>query len=306
MGMGYTIECVLDCANHLGEGPVWDVREQCLYWVDSTGRREGKPAIWRYDPASGAVRNWVLDCDVGAMALRETGGAVLALNDGFYAFDFESGACDLIARTTDDTARARLNDGKCDRKGRFFAGGMDDKEELGICSLWRLDQDLSVSKVDEGIICSNGPCWSPDDSTFYFADTFKAEIWAYDYDIERGGISNRRVFTSLRGEPGFADGSTVDAEGYLWNAQVIGGDLVRYAPDGSIDLRIGMPVKNITSVMFGGANLDEIYVTSMARVQHPAQHDHFAAEIKPQFAAGALFRIKGLGIRGIAEHRFAG
>ena len=304
--MRFAIECVLDCENHLGEGPVWDVAEQCLYWVDSTGRRVGKPSIWRYDPATGDVRNWAVDRDIGAMALRENGGAILALNDGFYSFDFDSGALNRIALTTDNVERARLNDGKCDRKGRFFAGGMDDKEELGICGLWRLDPDLSVTKVDDGIICSNGPCWSPDDKIFYFADTFKREIWAYDYDLDNGSISNRRIFTSLVDEPGFADGSTVDADGYLWNAQVIGGELIRYTPEGKVDLRLTMPVKNITSVMFGGPNLDEIYVTSMARVQHPAQHDHFAAEVKPQFTAGGLFRIKGLGIRGVAEPRFAG
>ena len=304
--MRFAIECVLDCENHLGEGPVWDVAEQCLYWVDSTGRRVGKPSIWRYDPATGDVRNWAVDRDIGAMTLRENGGAILALNDGFYSFDFDSGALNRIALTTDNVERARLNDGKCDRKGRFFAGGMDDKEELGICGLWRLDPDLSVTKVDDGIICSNGPCWSPDDKIFYFADTFKREIWAYDYDLDNGSISNRRIFTSLVDEPGFADGSTVDADGYLWNAQVIGGELIRYTPEGKVDLRLTMPVKNITSVMFGGPNLDEIYVTSMARVQHPAQHDHFAAEVKPQFTAGGLFRIKGLGIRGVAEPRFAG
>ena len=304
--MGFAIECVVDCENHLGEGPVWDVADQSLYWVDSTGRRVGKPSIWRYDPASGDVQNWTVDRDIGAMALRQNGGAILALDDGFYTFDLDSGALDLIVKTTDNIERARLNDGKCDRHGRFFAGGMDDKEELGICGLWRLDPDLTVTKVEDGIICSNGPCWSPDDKIFYFADTFKAEIWAYDYDVNSGGISNRRVFASLEGEPGFADGSTVDADGYLWNAQVIGGDLVRYAPDGAVDFRLTMPVKNITSVMFGGPNLDEIYVTSMARVQHPAQHDHFAAEVKPQFMAGSLFRITGLGFRGVAEPRFAG
>ena len=304
--MGFAIECVVDCENHLGEGPVWDVADQSLYWVDSTGRRVGKPSIWRYDPHSGDVRNWTVDRDIGAMALRRNGGAILALDDGFYSFDFDSGALDLIVKTTDNVDRARLNDGKCDRQGRFFAGGMDDKEELGICGLWRLDPDLSLTKVEDGIICSNGPCWSPDDKIFYFADTFKAEIWAYDYDVNSGGISNRRVFASLEGEPGFADGSTVDADGCLWNAQVIGGDLVRYAPDGRVDFRLTMPVKNITSVMFGGPNLDEIYVTSMARVQHPAQHDHFAAEVKPQFMAGSLFRITGLGFRGVEEPRFAG
>jgi sugar lactone lactonase YvrE len=304
--MGFAIECVLECANHLGEGPVWDVEEQCLYWVDSTGRRVGNPAIWRWDPGTGTAKTWTVEHDIGAMALRKGGGAVLALNDGFYTFDFNSGQIELVAKIDDNAGRARLNDGKCDRRGRFLAGGMDDKEELGICGLWRLDPDFSLARLDDGIICSNGPCWSPDDRTFYFADTFRREIWAYDYDIGTGGVANRRVFASTKDDIGFADGSTVDAEGFVWNAQVIGGDLVRYAPDGSVDRRIGMPVKNITSVMFGGRNLDEIYVTSMARVQHPAQHDHFAHTNKPQFAAGGLFRITGLGIRGVAETRFAG
>ena len=304
--MPYSIECLIECANYLGEGPVWDVREGCLYWVDSTGRRVGKPAIWRYDPKTGTTRSWMLDRDVGAMALRAEGGAVLALNDGFYLFDFDSGATELIRHVTDDATRARLNDGKCDRRGRFFAGGMDDKEELGLCSLWRLDPDLSLTAVDTGIICSNGPCWSPDDKTFYFADTFKHEIWAYDYDIDAGQISNRRVFASTKNDLGFADGSTVDAEGFVWNAQVISGDLIRYSPDGRVERRIGMPVRNITSVMFGGDRLDDIYVTSMARVQHPATHDHFLVETKPQFAAGGLFRIRGLGIKGLPEARFGG
>ena len=183
---------------------------------------------------------------------------------------------------------------------------MDDKEELGVCSLWRLDADLTLTELDQGIICSNGPCWSPDDRTFYFAYTFQNEMWRYDYDIATGMVSNRRIFRSLRDDAGFADGSTVDAHGFVWNARVIAGELVRYAPDGSVDMLIGMPVRNITSVMFGGDRLDEIYVTSMARVAHPAAHDHFAAESKPQFSAGALFRIKGLGIRGIAEPKFAG
>ncbi len=304
--MVYSIECVIDCANHLGEGPIWDTAEGCLYWVDSTGCRVGKPAIWRHDPRNGVTKSWALDRDVGAMALRKDGGAVLALNDGFYVFDFRTGTTEPAAQISDDIARARLNDGKCDRRGRFFAGGMDDKEELGLCSLWRLDPDFSVTAVEQGIICSNGPCWSPDDRIFYFADTFKHEIWAYDYDIATGSPSNRRIFASTRDDAGFADGSTVDSEGFVWNAQVISGDLIRYAPDGSVDRKIGMPVRNITSVMFGGEDLQDIYVTSMARVQHPATHDHFRVQSKPQFAAGSLFRIRGLGIRGVPEPRFAG
>ncbi len=302
----YSIDCLLTCDNHLGEGPIWDVATQCLYWVDSTGPRVGKDAIWRLNPSTGEVSSWPLDQDIGAMTLREGGGSILALSDGFYSFDFDSGKPELIAKVDDDPARARLNDGKCDRAGRFFAGGMDDQEELGICGLWRLDPDLSLTKVEDGIICSNGPCWSPDNRTFYFADTFQNEIWAYDYDLDTGDLSNRRVFASTANDGGFADGSTVDAEGYLWNAQVISGDLIRYAPDGSVERKISMPVRNITSVMFGGADLEDIYVTSMARVSHPATHDNFSVETKPQFAAGGLFRIRGLGIRGLPETRFAG
>lgn len=304
--MAYSIECVVECGNHLGEGPVWDVEEGGLYWVDGTGRRVGKSSIWHLDPKTGKTRQWKLDHDVGAMALREGGGAVLALDDGFYFFDFNTAALELISLIDADQPRTRLNDGKCDRRGRFFAGAMDDKEELKNCALWRLDPDLIVAKVDDGIICSNGPCWSPDDKTFYFADTFQEEIWAYDYDISSGIPSRRRLFASTASDAGVADGSTVDAEGFLWNAQLISGELVRYAPDGTVERRIGMPVRNITSVMFGGANLDEIYVTSMARVKHPAVHDHFAVEEKPQFGAGHLFRLRGLGIRGLPEPRFAG
>ena len=304
--MGYQIECVVEAANHLGEGPLWDVEEGVLYWLDGTGRRVNKPSIWRLDPRTGTTRNWSLEHDIGAMALRKDGGAVLALDDGFYFFDFDSGALDLIVAIDAEQPRTRLNDGKVDRRGRFLAGGMDDEEALKLCGLWRLDPDLTTTKIDDGIICSNGPCWSPDDKTFYFADTFQQTMWAYDYDIETGAITHRREFASSAAQEGFYDGSTVDAEGCIWTAMVIGGDLIRYTPDGEVERRIGMPVKNITSVNFGGPDLDEIYVTSMARVSHPASHEHFAKQVRPQFGAGALYRIRGLGIRGVEEPRFGG
>ena len=304
--MPYTIECVVEDANHLGEGPIWDVEQGVLYWVDGTGRRVGNPSIWRLDPRTGQTTHWFLDHDVGAMALRRDGNAVLALDDGFYFFDFDSGALELIELIEAEEPRSRLNDGKVDRRGRFLAGGMDDQEELGLCGLWRLDPDLTTTKIDDGIICSNGPCWSPDDKIFYFADTFQQMMWAYDYDIETGRVSNKHDFASSEQEAGFYDGSTVDAEGCVWNAMVIGGELIRYTPDGEVDRRIGMPVKNITSVNFGGAKLDEIYVTSMARVSHPATHEHFTQQVRAQFGAGALFRIRGLGIQGVEEPRFAG
>ncbi|MDD9996373.1 MAG: SMP-30/gluconolactonase/LRE family protein, partial [Rhodospirillaceae bacterium] len=271
--MALRIERVLACANHLGEGPVWDTVSGVLWWLDGTGRRVGNPSIWRLQPSNGRVDNWSLNSDVGALAVRENGKLVLALDRGFHFFDPATEELELIELIEAEQPRSRLNDGKVDRRGRFIAGGMDDKEELPICGLWRLDPDLSVTRVEEGIICTNGPCWSPDDRTFYVADTFVDEFWAYDYDIDSGTLSNRRVFADTRGGAGVPDGSTVDEEGCLWNAELISGDLVRYDPEGNVERRIGMPVRNITSVMFGGDKLDEIYVTSMARVKHPAVHD---------------------------------
>lgn len=119
-------------------------------------------------------------------------------------------------------------------------------------------------------------------------------------------MSNKRTFASSSDDAGFYDSSTVDAEGCVWNAMVIGGELIRYTPDGEVERRIGMPVKNVTSLCFAGEQLDEIYVTSMARVSHPASHAHFAKQVQPQFGAGGLFRICALGIRGFAEPRFGG
>ena len=306
--MSVKIECILECNNHLGEGPVWDVEEGRLYWLDCTGPRLDLDAVWRLDPKSGKVESWALPKDIGAMALREKGGLVAAMCDGFYFMHIKGDSIELelIQEVDADIERTRLNDGKVDRRGRFFAGGMDDLEELRNCGLWRLDPDLSVTQVEEGLMCTNGPCWSPDDKTFYIADTFIEEFWAYDYDIENGTLANKRVHATTKEDEGVADGSTVDEEGYMWNAQLISGDLVRYAPDGTVERRIGMPVKNITSVMFGGDNLDELYVTSMARVKHPAVHDMFAVQAKPQFLAGSLFKVTGLGIRGVPEPRFGG
>jgi sugar lactone lactonase YvrE len=304
--MSYRIENLLNCGNHLGEGPVWDVDSGVLWWLDGTGRRVGNPSIWRLTPSTGCVDNWSLDHDVGALAVRKNGKLVLALDDGFYFFDPDSEELELISLVDADQPRTRLNDGKVDRRGRFFAGGMDDKEELAVCGLWRLDTDLSITKVDDGIICSNGPCWSPDDKTFYIADTFVDEFWAYDYDVDEGTVSNKRVFADTKESNGVPDGSTIDSEGCLWNAELITGDLVRYDQEGRVERKIGMPVRNITSVMFGGPELDEIYVTSMARVKHPAVHDRFEVDLKPQFGAGALFRITGLGIRGVPEPHFGG
>ena len=290
------IEVVLDVKTSLGEGPLWDVDQQRLYWVDASGCR-----VFRATVDGRELRAWDVPSRVGSIALRKDGqGAICSLAKGLAALDFRSGDIDPICDIEPGTPETWINDGKVDRRGRFFAGTMDSLEEGPKGALYRLDPDFRVTKVETGIICSNGPCWSPDDQTFYFADSWSGEIWAYDYDVATGSLSNRRTFVTLdRGPLGAADGSTVDAEGYLWNAQVYDGRLVRYAPDGTTDRVIEMPVKKVTSVMFGGPDLNILFVTSMAKQPLP----RFPAD---GVQRGALFAVTGLGVKGIPEPRFGG
>jgi L-arabinonolactonase len=219
---------------------------------------------------------------------------------GFHFLDFATGEVQLIVDPEPDKPNNRINDGKVDKRGRFIAGSMDTMEDGPNGALYRLDPDLSVHKIDDGIIVSNGPCWSPDGGIFYFQDTWSGEIWAYDYDLDTGNVSNKRTFAKLdTSRGGAADGSAVDAEGRLWNAQVYDGKLVRYQPDGKVDRVIEMPVKKVTRVMFGGPRLDTLYVTSMAKPPLP----RFPGD---GVLRGSLFAITGLGISGVAEPRFAG
>lgn len=288
------IEVLVDVKTTLGEGPLWDVEQQRLYWIDSFDGR-----VFRCTVDGREVRSWDVPGKIGSMALRKDGnGAICSLQNGFHALDFKTGECTLIDNPLGDNPAIRLNDGKVDRRGRFISGSMDTMESGPNGSLYRLDPDFKVTKLDGGIIVSNGPCWSPDDEIFYFADSWSGEIWAYDYDIGKGTVSNRRTFTKLdTSRGGAADGSTVDAEGYLWNAQVYDAKVIRYAPNGSVDRVIEMPVKKVTSVMFGGPNLDILFVTSMAKPPLP----RFPGD---GVLRGSLFAIHGLGIRGVPEPRF--
>ena len=288
------IEVLVDVKTTLGEGPLWDVDEQRLYWIDSFDGR-----VFRCAADGRELRAWDVPQKIGSMCLRRGGGAVLSLQRGFHFLDFGTGEVTAIHDPEPDKPNNRINDGKVDRQGRFVAGSMDTMEEGPNGALYRLDPNLDVTKLEAGIVVSNGPCWSPDGRTFYFTDTWSGQISAYDYDLGTGGISNKRCFTRMAHEGAGFDGATVDVEGGVWSALVYVGKLVRYNPDGSVDRIIEMPVKKITSVMFGGPDLDILYVTSMAKPPLP----RFPAD---PALRGALFAIHGLGLRGIAEPRFAG
>ncbi len=285
------IELLIDAKNSLGEGPLWDPQSQRLYWIDSFG-----PAVHRCDATGGERKTWLLPESIGSMALCESGGAVVSLKSGFHFLDFETGAVRRIVDPDPGKPRLRMNDGKVDRAGRFVAGYMDEEESDPLASLFRLDSDLTVAKLDQDIVCSNGPCWSPDGATFYFADSFAKVIYAYDYDLASGNVANRRVFASFEELRGFPDGATVDSEGFLWSVEVFSGRLIRFAPDGTIDRILGLPVSSTTSISFGGPDLDIAFITSMAR---PIDG------VWPKEAeAGGLFAIHGLGVTGLPEPRF--
>jgi L-arabinonolactonase len=290
----FRIELLVDARNELGEGPLWDVGEQRLYWIDSHG---GK--IYRTDARGQDVKCWHLPEHIGSLCLREQGGAVVALRNGLHLFDFETRVLSPIADPENGNRRTRMNDGKVDRQGRFLVGSMDYEEREPIAGLYRLDHDGRVTKLEDDIIVSNGPCWSPDGGTFYFADSFRRCIWSYKYDTAMGALLSRRIFADFEGHlRGYPDGATVDAEGYVWSAEVYGGRLVRFAPDGTIDRQVGMPADSVTSVMFGGADLDILYVTSMARP--------YRGRPRKEREAGGLFAVHGLGVRGLPEPRFRG
>ena len=279
--------------NHrLGEGPLWDPVENVLYGVDVTAR-----SVWRYDPATSAMKKWQLPDAASSLALRESGGAVVTLSDGFYEFDFDGGECQPICNEIETDLPTRFNDGKVDRQGRFVAGTMHHDISEPIGNLYRLNGDRTVSVLDTDIYCSNGPCWSLDGRTFYFTDTRQRQIFAYDYDIEMGDVANKRVFVDIKptGIKGSPDGCTVDGEDYLWSALCVSGKIARFAPDGTLDRVIDMPVLYVSSVMFGGENLDVLYVTTIS--------DPLGGRAPKEENAGGLFAVHGLGVSGVPEPR---
>jgi sugar lactone lactonase YvrE len=285
------LDVAREARNVLGEGPVWDEREQALYWVDIVA-----PAVHRLDPATDTVLTWPIDADVGCVVLREQGGAVVALRTGIQLLDFETGTLTPLCNPPRDEARNRFNDGKCDARGRLWAGTLDDlAEPRG--ALYRIEPDGSCTEALSGVACSNGLGWSPDGRTFYYTDSWTHRIDAYDFDEEHGTLAGRRLFA--RDEDGAVpDGLAVDSEGFVWSAKWDGWRVVRYAPDGSVDAALAVPVQRPTSVAFGGRDLDRLFVTS-------ARIGLSDAELAAGPLAGAVFVVDA-GVRGIPVGRFGG
>lgn len=293
--MNAQVELVCDSHSSLGEGPLWDSRTGRLYWVDIYGHR-----IHSFDPKlPGQYETFEPGPFVSAIVPRASGGFVVTLEDGFYGYDPESGACTPIALEEAELKGNRFNDGKCDPAGRFVAGTMSRTDEPACGSLYSLGVDGKAQKLLGDVGCSNGLAWSADGKTLYYVDSSRQEISAFDYDLASGSIGGRRVACAIPAEDSTPDGMTIDAEGMLWLAHWRGWKVTRWNPVTGAKLgEIPMPVERVTSVAFGGEQLDELYITT-ARVDVTPEQE------AGQPHAGGLFRVK-VGIRGTAPFAYRG
>lgn len=275
----------------LGEGPVWVVRDQALYWVDIKGCK-----IFRLDP-SGGLRSWDTPFRIGSLAPRRAGGFIAGTERGFAKVDLETGTFEPFVQPEDDRPGNRFNDGKVDRNGRFWAGTMDDREAAPTGALYRLDPSLAWVRVDDGYRVTNGPAFSRCGRTMYHNDSARRITYVFDLD-DRGTPSNRRIFATYDTDQGYPDGMTVDADDCLWIAFWDGWCVRRFAPGGECLAEIKLPVQRPTSCAFGGADLRQLYVTS-------ASVGLTEAERAQQPCAGDLFLLD-TGVAGLADLPFEG
>lgn len=291
--MSSQLELVLDAKAALGEGPLWDEQTGKLYWVDIE-----KKQMNVFDPVS--KQNVVTQFDqyVSAVALRKSGGLVLAMQYGLYLQDSEKEELIPIIDPETHLPNNRFNDGKCDPLGRFWAGTMSMNNEAEAGTLYCLNTNREVTAVVSGVSVSNGLAWSPDGRTMYFIDSPTKQVVAYDFDAT-GNISNRRVAVSIPEGEGVPDGMTIDEEGHIWVAQWGGYKVSRWnVSNGERLAEVDVPAAHVTSCTFGGEDLDELYITT-ARTDLA---DHVLAE---QPLAGGIFRIK-TAVKGLPAMKYDG
>jgi L-arabinonolactonase len=275
----------------LGESPVWDADGQKLYWVDGVSR-----LIRCHDPATGICTTIPVPSMIGSIGLAANGKLVAGLQDGIYLVDLATGACDPVLRPESFSARARFNDGKVDRQGRFVCGSMGIYAEP--CGeLYRVDSRGRYKVLANGIRISNSLCFSPDGGTMYFADSLDRAIRAYRYGIGDEPLESPRIHVDTAHYNSGPDGATVDSDGCIWVALVQAGKIARFTPTGQLDRLVEAPTDMPSCMTFGGADLSILYVTSI-------KDSGSGRAISRHPAGGHLFAIEGLGVKGIAEPRF--
>jgi sugar lactone lactonase YvrE len=287
-------DLLLDARASLGEGACWDARTNVLWWVDIEAER-----LHRYDPRTGRAERWPTGQKVGFVQPRAAGGLVLGLQKGLAFFDPDAAALEVFAQPEPDRPGNRFNDGKCDPAGRLWAGTMDLDGSLGRGALYRVDPNRTIHRVIDGVTISNGLAWSRDASTLYYVDTATARVDALAFDLATGAVSDRRPAIAVDERLGSPDGMTIDAEGLLWVAHWDGGAVRRWDPRTGRQVdSIELPVDRVTSCAFGGAALDELYITTASVGLDPRQRER-------QPHAGSLFVCRP-GVCGRPAVSFAG
>ncbi|AGI68630.1 SMP-30 family protein [Octadecabacter antarcticus 307] len=281
-------ELIFDCKNKHGEGIFWNAIDGLVWWTDIEGR-----TLWSFDPVTSRGQPYPMEDRVCCFAPRASGGLIVAFADRISLLDLDNGTEEKICDFEPDNLETRTNDGRTDRLGRFVVGGMNEVSGAANSSVIRIDGDLKVETLLEGVACANSICFTADGKTMYFADTPEREILAFDYDSK---LSGRRVLTSFEGEPGLPDGSSVDAEGGVWNAEWEGRRVVRVNPEGHIDTVIDMPVWKPTCCAFGGPNLDTLFITTSCLMSNEAT-------LKREPNSGGLFAVKP-GFNGLQDIPF--
>lgn len=283
------VEVAFHRQDQLGESPVWSIKDDALWWVDIH-----RPAVLCGTPGSTAAE-WLMTGTVGSLGLRRAGGVVLAMRHGFMLMD-RDGRTRKLAQPIASLPGLRFNDGRVDRRGRFWAGTVQENRVPGEAGLYRLAPDGTCRQMVHGVTVSNGLAWSPDGRTMYLACSHERTVYAYEFDLDAGELGARRVFARI--EHGVPDGATVDSAGCYWLAHFDGGRLTRFDPGGREDRVIAMPVPRPTSCAFGGPGLDTLYVTSARfNLDTPALH---AAPL-----SGSVFAVRP-GVAGLPEPEYEG
>ncbi len=275
----YPLHNVLESRARLGEGPVWDSTQNLLYWIDIHNHR-----VHQFNPVTRKDLFFDVGDVVGAIATAGADRLIMALRHHLAFLNIQTGEVNRILEIEGDLPDNRFNDGKCDSQGRFWFGSMCSLEKPQ-ASLYRYDNDGSLHVIETGLTISNGLGWSPDQKTFYLTDSPQQKIYAYDFNLVTGNITNRRIFVDLTHEPFYPDGLTIDSEGHIWSAMWDGWCVIRFNPNGEEILRIKLPVQLPTSCTFGGEDLQTLYITT-------ASVGLSQAEIEKSFYSGDLFALQ--------------
>ncbi len=284
------MQCLADVRAILGEGPCWVEREQSVFWTDIN-----QPCLFRWNETNGATRLPVGE-NICSIMPRASGGYIGAGYNGLLAIDADFNIAPL-GNPEPGLPGNRFNDGKIDRAGRLWAGTMDHNEAADTGTLYRIDLDLSWTTIDTGYRVTNGPAFSVDGRTLYHTDSALQSVYRFALDAH-GGVGEREVFLQFGPEDGYPDGMTVDAEDCLWIAFWDGWCIRRFSPEGALLLEVPVPVQKPTSVAFGGADWDRIFISSASR-------DLSGAELAGQPNAGGLFSFRP-DVGGVTELPFGG